>query len=151
MLFGKWLEETRKLQIESFGTDPTQLTGAERDLYLAINNLAARDELSEALGEHSWKPWSKTKGQLNRREYIKEHVDGLHFYANMLLAVQCTDEELNELYLEKMQVNRDRQAAGYENENKCSICKRALDDVKPSVFNPDACELCVPDVGPKSD
>lgn len=146
-LFGKWLEETQKLQIESFGTDPAALVGLERDQYLAINNLAARDELSEALNEHSWKPWSKTKGQLNRREYIKEHVDVLHFVANMLIAAQCTDEELNELYLEKMDVNRARQVASYDNSNKCSLCKRALDDVKESALTPGVCELCVPNVG----
>lgn len=146
MLFDKWLAETRELQIKSFGTDPSALEGQERDYYLMWNNIAARDELSEALGEHSWKPWSKTKGQLNRREYIKEQIDVLHFVANMLLAAGCTDEELDSLYQEKMDTNRARQEAAYDNSNKCKVCKRALDDVKPSIFDPEVCELCNPDV-----
>lgn len=144
ILFANWLRETRQLQMEFYNTDPAALEGLERDQYLAINNLAARDELSEALGEHSWKPWSSTKGKLNRREYIKEHVDALHFIANMLIAAKCTDEELNEYYLEKMEVNRERQRQGYTNENKCRECTRALDDVKESENFPGLCEMCVP-------
>jgi len=147
MLFANWLQETRKLQMESFGTDPSALEGQERDYYLTWNNLAARDELSEALSEHSWKPWSSKTGQLNRREYIKEQIDVLHFVANMLLAAGCTDEELDTLYQEKMDTNRARQAGDYDNTNKCTLCKRALDDVKESVLSPGLCELCVPDVG----
>lgn len=141
-LFDSWLSETRKLQIESFGTDPGTLEGKDRDYYLTWNNLAARDELSEALSEHSWKPWSKTTGTLNRREYIKEQIDVLHFVANMLLAAQCTDEELDSLYQEKMDVNRARQNASYDNSNKCTNCKRALDDVKESEVK-GVCILCV--------
>lgn len=150
MLFADWLKETRQLQIDSFGVDPAALEGDNLLSYLFVNTFATLDEMHEAAGEFSWKPWSSKKF-LNRREYIKELVDALHFIANGLVAVNCCDEELDELYTAKMQVNRDRQAAGYTNENKCSICKRALDDVKPSILNPDACELCVPDVGPKSD
>lgn len=146
-LFADWLKETRQLQIESFGTDPAALEGKDRDYYLTWNNLAARDELSEALSEHSWKPWSSKTGELNRREYIKEQIDVLHFVANMLIAAQCTDEELDTLYQEKMNTNRARQAASYDNSNKCVFCKRALDDVKPSELTPEACELCVPGVG----
>lgn len=144
MLFDKWLEETRKLQIESFGTDPTELEGRDRDYYLTWNNLAARDELSEALSEHSWKPWSSATGQLNRREFIKEQIDVLHFVANMLLAAKCTDEELDSLYQAKMDTNRARQADSYDNSNKCTLCKRALDDVKESIVSPGQCELCAP-------
>jgi hypothetical protein len=147
MLFANWLQETRKLQMESFGTDPSALEGLDRDYYLTWNNLAARDELSEALSEHSWKPWSSKTGELNRREYIKEQIDVLHFVANMLLAAGCTDEELDALYQEKMDTNRARQAGNYDNTNKCTLCKRALDDVKESVLSPGLCELCVPDVG----
>lgn len=143
-LFQDWLKETRQLQIDSYGTDPGDLTGQDRDYYLLWNNLAARDELSEALGEHSWKPWSKTKGELNKREFIKEQIDVLHFVANMLLAAGCTDEELDALYSEKMSVNRNRQTNGYDNKHKCKDCRRALDDVRESAVFPGLCEMCVP-------
>jgi hypothetical protein len=145
MLFDKWLEDTRKLQIEAFGTDPASKEGKELLAYLFVQTFATLDEMHEAAGEFSWKTWS-SKEFFNRREYVKELVDALHFIANGLVAAKVTDEELNEIYEAKMQVNRDRQAAGYSNENKCGICKRALDDVKPSIFDSKVCEICVPDV-----
>ena len=117
MLFDKWLEKTHELQVESYNTDPSLLKGQERDHYLMWNNLAARDELSEALAEHSWKPWSSTTGSLNRENYIKEIVDSLHFHANMLIAVDCSDAELDAVYTAKMEVNRARMANNYDNTN----------------------------------
>ena len=145
MLFDKWLEETRKLQIESFGTDPAAKEGDDLLKYLFVQTFATLDEMHEAAGEFSWKTWS-SKEFFNRREYVKELVDALHFIANGLVASKVTDAELNEIYEDKMQVNRNRQAAGYTNENKCKLCSRALDDVKPSIFDPEVCELCNPDV-----
>lgn len=142
MLFQDWLKETRQLQIDSYGNDPTEITGEARDLYLMWNNFAAIKELGEASDEHSWKPWSKTKGELNRKNFIKEQVDVLHFIANMLLAAQCTDEELDEIYQAKMEVNRQRMANDYDNTNKCVSCRRALDDVEEAVKGSGICVLC---------
>ena len=141
MLFQTWLAETRKLQIESFGTDPAALEGDELLAYLFVQTFAATDEMHEASQEFSWKTWSSKKF-LNRKEFIKENVDALHFIANGLVAVKCTDAELTELYQAKMQVNRDRMANNYTNENKCSECKRALDDVAESA-TAGLCILCI--------
>lgn len=141
MLFKDWLAETRKLQIESFGTDPAALEGDELLAYLFVQTFAASDEMHESAQEFSWKPWSSKKF-LNRKEYIKELVDALHFIANGLVAVKCTDQELDELYQAKMEVNRQRQAAGYKNDYKCSECKRALDDVAESAVK-GICILCL--------
>lgn len=145
MLFDKWLEDTRKLQIEAFGTDPAAQEGEELLKYLFVQTFATLDEMHEAASEFSWKTWS-SKEFFNRREYVKELVDALHFIANGLVAAKVTDQELNEIYEAKMQVNRDRQAAGYTNDNKCLLCKRALDDVKESTVSPGQCELCAPGV-----
>lgn len=142
MLFGTWLHDTRNLQIESFNTDPSALEGEELLAYLFVNTFAATDEMHEASQEFSWKTWSN-KRFLNRKEFIKEHVDALHFIANNLVAVKCTDEELSEIYEAKMEVNRQRMANNYTNENKCSNCKRALDDVAESATDPGVCVLCI--------
>lgn len=141
MLFDKWLAETRKLQIEAFGTDPAALEGDQLLYYLFVQTFAATDEMHEASQEFSWKTWSSKKF-LNRKEYIKELVDALHFISNGLVAVKCTDEELNELYEAKMEVNRQRQLAGYKSDNKCTECKRALDDVQESAVK-GLCILCL--------
>lgn len=141
MLFESWLAETRKLQIESFGTDPAALEGDELLAYLFVQTFAATDEMHEASQEFSWKTWSSKKF-LNRQAYIKELVDALHFIANGLVAVKCTDKELTDIYEAKMEVNRQRQAAGYTNENKCTECKRALDDVGESAAK-GLCIFCI--------
>jgi hypothetical protein len=139
-LFKDWLKETRELQIGSFGTDPAQLDGADRVEYVRWNVLAAHDELSEVLGEISWKPWASASF-FNRDEYIGEVVDVLHFAANLLVAAGCTDEELDARYTAKMQKNRDRQAASYTGTHKCPRCRRAFDDVAQAPDR-DICVLC---------
>lgn len=141
MLFETWLAETRKLQIESFGTDPAALEGEELLAYLFVQTFAASDEIHESAQEFAWKTWS-SKRFLNRKEYVKELVDALHFIANGLVAVKCTDKELSEIYEAKMEVNRQRMANNYKSDNKCSECKRALDDVHESAVK-GICYLCL--------
>ncbi len=141
MLFETWLAETRKLQIESFGTDPAALEGDALLAYLFVNTFAATDEMHEASQEFSWKTWSSKKF-LNRKEFIKENVDALHFIANNLVAVKCTDKELSEIYQAKMEVNRQRMANNYQSDYKCTECKRALDDVQESAVK-GLCILCI--------
>ena len=36
--------------------------------------------------------------------------------------------ELLDRYFNKGKINKARQAAGYDNTNKCSVCRRALDE-----------------------
>lgn len=131
-LFLRWLEETRELQTLSFGTDPHELEGVARAEFITWNHSAASIELGEAMQEFpGWKPWVVERGKdLNRDAFIGELVDTLHFVANMLSAVQCTDAELEQRYLAKMQKNRDRMASqAYDGvSDKCPICKRELVD-----------------------
>lgn len=139
LLFGSWLAETKKLQEESFGFDFDALADSKRDHadYIRTNAIAAVAEIVEALEETRWKPWAKN-GVLavvpDKRAFAKEMVDCLHFISNALVSAGVTDEEFNELYLEKMQVNRERQAraGGYQSVtgvDKCPVCRRSFDDV----------------------
>lgn len=126
-LFGTWLRETLKLQTE-FYKDISNLPQDELEDWMRVNAFAAEDEIHEAMGEISWKPWA-SKHFFNREEFIGECVDALHFIGNMLAAAKCSDEELNAAYLEKMERNRERQRNGYSGTDKCSFCKRAVDDI----------------------
>ena len=129
-MFQEWLLSTRVLQRQSFGKDPALLEGAELADYIRWNQLAAVDELMEALHEVDWKPWTVTNdGFRNRDAFVGELVDVLHFVANQLVAARCSDEELTQLYLAKQQKNRERMASKtYDGRNKCSVCQRAYDD-----------------------
>lgn len=134
-LFGTWLEETRKLQVEAYGRDPWELDGEEFTTFMTWNAWAAVSELVELMDEVQWKPWSTLHGTHpdaeERKRIITEMVDMLHFAGNMLAAVRCTDLELRFEYQEKMDRNRARMATGkYDaRSDKCPGCGRALDDV----------------------
>lgn len=127
-----WLESTANLQAESFGIDVTSIKGEDFAEYAIWNTLAAIDELTEFLGEVKWKPWvSSGRGSANRDAAVGELIDVSHFIANLAVALGCTDDEWVLRYQEKQEINRQRQRDGYTGLNKCSQCKRALDD--PSV------------------
>lgn len=110
----RWLDETRELQISAYGTDPAALEGDELADFIIWNHTAAVVELSEFLAETKWKPWVKTRGIVNRSEAIDELVDVAHFIANLAVAMGCDDDEWERRYVDKMIINRARQANGYE-------------------------------------
>jgi hypothetical protein len=128
LLFSDWLAETKELQEEFYGKKFADFDHDELVQWVRINILAAEDELHEALGEISWKPWASAQ-YFNREAFIGEMVDVGHFFANLLVGAGVTDEEFNEAYLEKMERNRQRQRDGYTGTDKCVGCKRAVDDI----------------------
>lgn len=152
VLFGEWLERTRVLQESAFKIDYDQFFGETPEHlnniieYARWNMLAVDDEMAEMRKEMSWKPWQHDDPYVNRKEVIKEAIDVLHFVANILCSVGATDEMLDELYLEKMEKNRQRQLNGYKVKDigvKCSECTRAIDDIGAGV-DPSKCQLCSP-------
>lgn len=125
----KWLEATRELQISAYGTDPGTLEGDALADFVIWNNVALADEMAEFMGEIQWKPWAKPRGGANRDAAIGELIDVAHFLANLAVAMGCTDLEWEARYRAKMEINAARQRKGYDNQNKCPKCRRALDDV----------------------
>lgn len=144
-MFDEWLLSTRVLQRQSFGADPATLENAEKAEYIRWNHTALVVELSEALDEVDWKPWTVTQeGIRNREAFIGEMVDVLHFAANMLVAAGCSDEELTEAYEAKQQKNRDRMASGtYDGKNKCPACQRAYDDPTTTCYRVDVSDTWI--------
>jgi hypothetical protein len=137
VLFNRWLEKTKQLQVDVYGANYTTFhSDGPDDLnelieYIRWNMLAIDDELAEVRQAISWKPWQHDEPYADRKEIVKECVDVLHFVANILCAAGATDEELDEEYLKKMQKNADRQKNGYKVLDpgmKCVRCVRALDD-----------------------
>jgi hypothetical protein len=157
-LFGTWLEATRVLQVEVYRADYSRFphedngNATEESRRALVNYIdmmwgAAMHELIELHDETSWKPWQHDDPYVHRSLVIKEAVDALHFIGNILTAVNCTDQELTQVYADKMAVNRERQerVTGYfvQAEGvKCRICRRALDDVKPSLQDRTICQEC---------
>jgi len=149
--FSTWLEKQRDYQATTYKVDYANLAkdvDAKTD-YVTMNLNAAFLELAEAQQETPWKPWATAENRVekweqNRGKFIGELVDVLFFISNALVAVGCTDEELATRYEQKMEINRQRQAVGYANDNKCRICGRAFDDhdvVKAGLNESD--DICV--------
>jgi len=114
----RWLESTRKLQLEAYGFDAEKMSPTQRASSIKENVLAAMVELVELLGNVSWKYWAHDETFIDRGEVLKEAVDVGHFLGNILTAIGVTDEEYEEAYREKQAINRQRQLEGYKVKEK---------------------------------
>lgn len=110
--FYDWLRFNRQSQEVVYNYDFEGMSTKELAEYMFWNVFAAQQELAELAVEFSWKPWAVDKPFVNRDRVIAESVDILHFVGNILSGVRVTDEELNEAYEEKAQLNRRRMASG---------------------------------------
>jgi hypothetical protein len=129
------LDNQRKLQLKSYGVDLTTFTDEEKAAYIRDMSLALTDELHEALNETGWKPWA-TSRHINRLAFIGEMIDVLHFWCNLILVTNATEQEILDVYFAKAEKNAKRQLAGYDGvQGKCNTCGRAFDD---------AAVLCTP-------
>jgi len=139
----QWLASTRKLQEEAFGKDfDAPLDPDELADSIVMNHSALIVELSEFMAEVGWKDWATPRGWVNRDAAVGELVDAAHFFANLLVRLDVTDEEWAERYQAKQEKNRRRQLAGYDGvSGKCLRCKRALDDVEHDSVSK-ICVLC---------
>jgi hypothetical protein len=131
-----WLSETTRIQREVYDVDMGNLPPKDHADYIRYNMLAAQAELIEALEESRWKPWASTDEETvpDRTAFIRELVDASMFIANMAASVGCTDEEWEEIYRAKWEVNieRQRRKGGYVSRkgvDKCVLCGRSFDDV----------------------
>lgn len=119
----KWLESTEDLQRNTYGYDLDELArGASANAnYLRANKLAkyidwnvtaAVQELAEVREEFSWKPWATDAPFVHRERVIAEIIDVQHFLGNILVAMAVDDEEYEEAYRRKQEINRARAASG---------------------------------------
>lgn len=97
--------------------------------------IAAIMEISEALDEVSWKPWTVGEPVLRKHAVGGELSDAWQFIMNMWFAAypELSDEDLANRMLAtleaKLAINETRRVNGYDGYSlKCIHCKRALDD-----------------------
>jgi hypothetical protein len=121
--FSEWLDSTTDLQVGAYGIHPGKLQDDALKRWVAINVLAATDELHEFLNEVPWKPWASGM-KINREAAIGEIVDAMHFISNLLATFDVTGEELTTVYKAKQIRNAERQAEGYTGLDKCPGCHR---------------------------
>lgn len=131
------------------GYDFDEMTAAERVDYVRLNVLALTDELHEALQETTWKPWATYPDGpdgafVDRDAYVKELIDALHFLLNLFLVGGASPDEVFDRYVEKNQVNHDRQNRGYVAiREKCGRCHRELEGHGPVMIRLPYGPLCL--------
>lgn len=144
MDFQQLLETQAHLQTYQKDGPPLEFDDDEQRVeFIRWNVLALEDELHEMLQEVGWKPWA-TNRQINTEAALKELVDALHFFLNLIMAIGSNDREqfptLEELaiflissYQAKVEVNIERQLNNYDGiSGKCSYCHRDLAESKAS-------------------
>jgi len=151
MTFQEAYDHQMEMQVNVFGdgTPLHEYPDARKVQFIAIQNLAAQDELHEALGEVGWKPWAKSN-HVNEEAFKGELVDAFHFFMNLMGTVDMHPDELLERYERKAATNLKRQQEGYDGvSTKCPKCHRALDDeaVKCTMLPDGKSGYCVMKVG----
>jgi hypothetical protein len=126
------------------GHDFAKMTTDERIAHVKDMFIAAICELTESLGEVSWKPWA-TGTRFSTLAFIGELNDTWQFLANMWFVAMpnaTTAEiasEMQSALERKLVINYQRVIDGYDGvSTKCPECHRALDD---------STVLCSPDLG----
>jgi len=93
---------------ESFIRNEAILTEA-----MKIYIVALQVELVEVLNELNWKPWKRTRKDVDMAKLKDELADCLHFLLELFIIAGVSANQAYELYWDKMQVNLKRQAGGY--------------------------------------
>jgi dimeric dUTPase (all-alpha-NTP-PPase superfamily) len=101
-----YLRHAKELQHEMGYSFPLEGRGLAE--YWRTHALAAVAEVCEALAETDWKPWRGRSTPMDRALVAEELVDAHKFLCNLMVSIGMTDEELEQLDLEKTRVVRQR-------------------------------------------
>jgi len=124
-------ERQLQLQRESMQVDPATISGTSRYIYLLNNLEGIADELAEARAETNWKMWTSGTelGSFHDRDaFVKELVDLLHFWVNLLLLAGASADEVYSRYMKKADVNATRQLEEYDGRTTKDATGRATDE-----------------------
>jgi hypothetical protein len=154
MNIAQFLDMQNQLQIQMRlvnrdleGSPLYMLTNEQKLSFLRWNHSALIIELSEAMEETGWKPWASSR-HMNYAGFIKEMVDGWHFFMNMLLVAAAIEgktldevgDDFTQEYITKNAKNLRRQMEGYDGiTGKCPRCNRELSDAPAALLT--ACML----------
>lgn len=98
--------------------------------YIKDMVLACEDELHELLNETGWKPWSSS-WHVHIEAARGEWIDAWHFMMNLANRLGMDEQMIVERYAAKHDVNRQRQADGYDGvAGKCPYCHRDIATTK---------------------
>lgn len=114
------MEMQKKFQ-ENIGFNFEEMTPKEKSAYIKEMHLWVVDEMSEGLHElkyakgwsKKYDSWTEEETKLRDDNFKDEMVDAFHFFMNILIATGMDANELYERYLNKNEINIERQNTGY--------------------------------------
>lgn len=115
MVLEDFFRRQRELQAK-IGNDLGALPLIEKEKWTKEMVLAMHVELSELLEWTNWKPWKKTRvsyDNARQKEIEMEIVDLFHFLLNLCQIWNISPVLFEARFLEKHQINLDRQNKGY--------------------------------------
>lgn len=96
----------------------------DTNIWLSKYLTALEDESRELRDELLWKWWSKDK--LDMQNIRVEIVDQLHFWLSLAMISGMDAQKVYDLYMQKNQVNIERQQSGYSKANKNEADNQAI-------------------------
>lgn len=116
LIMGDKLDLIMDLQMafmKRLGIEPKTMPLAERERMTKEMVLAMYDELSEVLNWTNWKPWKKTRTEVDQHEIRFEIIDLLHFLLELAAVWGMTADDIAAYYIAKNRENMRRQDDGY--------------------------------------
>lgn len=103
------------------GFDFEKMTINEKSSYIKEMMLWVQDEMCEALHElpfakgwsKKYDTWTDEKIEEQMDKFKKEMIDSFHFFMNILIASGMTAEDIFNEYIDKNEINIQRQKTGY--------------------------------------
>lgn len=118
-MLDKMLQKQEELQ-ERLGYDFGSMTQEETTVYIKEFSIHLTQELHEMLHVLPYfKPWMDYSAmtveeyETGMEEARKEFIDMFHFMLNIALALDMSDKDIYDMYMEKNKENHKRQDEGY--------------------------------------
>lgn len=99
--------------MKRLGHDPETMTAEQKTQHSMLMHNCINVECSEMLQELNWKPWKKTKKDVDEAKVREEIIDVFHFLLELMIIHGITATDLRYTYEAKMAINNKRQDNGY--------------------------------------
>lgn len=110
------LDSQKKFQ-ESLGNLPDLSNEKAVTYFIRDQVIYTMDELSEMMRElpfnKSWKNYDEFDREKHKALAKEEYIDALHFFINIGVALEMTEQDIIEEYCKKHAINYKRQQDGY--------------------------------------
>ncbi len=130
-VFENWLSVQRQYDAEQAAVDHYALAGHADELTAHVRKLLVRvfagaqnayDGLYGSLGTE---PEHRACWERGRDDYIEDLVGSLHAIGSALTVVGCSDRELSERYLKRLEAP-SLESSGDADQTTCSLCRKEV-------------------------